>query len=368
MLRRRAWLGALVGVALVAVGLALVLRRPVPEGSFIIAFGGDTFLGDRAQDLLEEHGYDWALAQLPSLADADLAFVNLETPLVAEYAPPVGPEYSRFRGSRVFNYTVPTSEGSARRYVMGGDPRTAAALARAGVGVVGLANNHALDMGAAGLAETYAALAAAGIVGIGAGETAALAADRHVVPTPFGNVAIVAFGKVVGTAPQATDDSAGINGLSMRNLMTAEREARAAGARWVVASVHWGRNYEPVLEEQEYWAERFAALGYDLVVGHGPHVAQRVALVKGTPVLYSLGNLVFNMAGRWTPDARGYGYVAEAVLTPSGFRELKLHCLVTDNKVVAYQPRACGLEEATEAFALWGVNPDQGGAVGTFTW
>lgn len=366
--RRRTWLAAIMGALLLTAGIGLVVQPKTSDSGYVLAFGGDTFLGDRALDQLLEHGYGWALVNLPGLAEADLTVVNLEAPLVADYAPPVGPDYATFRGSTVAHYVVETPQGPSTRYVLGAAPAAAAALAEAGVDLAVLANNHSLDRGAAGLAETHATLAASGIAGIGAGATAAQAAQPHLVSTPFGTVAIVAFAKVVGTAPQATETSAGVHGLSLRNLMTAEREARAAGAKWVVASVHWGRNYEPVLPEQEYWAERFAMHGYDLVVGHGPHVAQQVVLVRGTPVIYSLGNLAFGMRGRWTEEAPGYGYVAHAVLTAGGFRELRLHCIVTGNDVVAYQPRPCGADESERTFARLGMALDLTDSVGILTW
>src|SRR5262249_62113118 len=35
--------------------------------------------------------------------------------------------------------------------------------------------------------------------------------------------------------------------------------------------------------------------GADVVIGHHPHVTQGVGWVKGRPILYSLGNLLFRM-------------------------------------------------------------------------
>ena len=51
--------------------------------------------------------------------------------------------------------------------------------------------------------------------------------------------------------------------------------ARAAGADWVIAFVHWGENYQPVNAQQRAAAQEFAAAGYDMVVGSGPHTRNR---------------------------------------------------------------------------------------------
>ncbi len=63
----------------------------------------------------------------------------------------------------------------------------------------------------------------------------------------------------------------------------------------VVAYVHWGDEY--MLKhslEQEQMAQRLIDAGADLVVGSHPHVVQDVGVYKGVPIVYSLGNLIFD--------------------------------------------------------------------------
>ncbi|MCK7470855.1 MAG: CapA family protein [Desulfomicrobium escambiense] len=64
-----------------------------------------------------------------------------------------------------------TLRGSAARktYTFRSDPSAASSLADAGFDALLLANNHSLDWGPAGLADTLEALAGAGIAGVGAG-------------------------------------------------------------------------------------------------------------------------------------------------------------------------------------------------------
>ena len=57
-----------------------------------------------------------------------------------------------------------------------------------------------------------------------------------------------------------------------------------------VALVHWGRNYRPVSARQERLAAALRDAGADIVVGHHPHIPQRIDLSHRCPVFFSLGN------------------------------------------------------------------------------
>lgn len=133
--------------------------------------------------------------------------------------------------------------------------------------------------------------------------------------------------------------------------------ARAAGADWVIAKLHWGDNYAPVSAEQRYWAQQFADAGYDMVVGSGPHIAQPIEFIGSMPVVYSVGNFVFGTRGRFADyEVPGLGLAVGVELSPDGVNELSVRCLLTDNEVVSYQPRPCTAEEA--AAFLPTLHPD----------
>src|SRR5829696_2637022 len=122
--------------------------------------------------------------------------------------------------------------------------------------------------------------------------------------------------------------------------------AEAAGARWTIAYVHWGENYSTVTSKQRRLAASFAQAGYDLVIGHHPHVQQEVELIDGMPVIYSLGNFTFGSEGRFTEEFPGYGLVARTLLGEEGFAGIELACILTDNDFVEYQPQPCDEEQA----------------------
>ncbi|MDH5606227.1 MAG: hypothetical protein OEY93_05015, partial [Anaerolineae bacterium] len=75
---------------------------------------------------------------------------------------------------------------------------------------------------------------------------------------------------------------------------------------------------------------------------------QSIEIVEGMPVVYSLGNFVFGTPGRFTPDYPGYGLLVISQLGPQGFGSLVIHCIQTDNDIVAYQPRPCTNDQSQE--------------------
>ncbi len=232
------------------------------------------------------------------------------------------------------------------RWSYNAQPRAAAALAEAGVTIAGLANNHAMDRGPLGLADTLAALARAGIAPLGAGPDREAALRPLLLPTAHGAVGVVALGDHYGLARTAGEEQPGGAAFAPCDVVETAARARSEGARWLVAFVHWGANYSEVRDRQRVLAGFFAESGYDLVVGHGPHVAQPIEVVDGMPVLHSLGNFVFGTPGRFSERFPGYGLVATTVLDGRGLVELRLRCLLVDNDRVAFRPRPCPEQEA----------------------
>lgn len=147
-----------------------------------------------------------------------------------------------------------------------------------GVRAVGLANNHVMDLGPNGLAESVRALDAVGIEHFGQGEALDLG--------PF---------VVVGL----TDlDSTGRPQLDLVTPELLDRLSLAGNQKPVVAFVHWGREYvdRPSPREQML-AEEMRLRGVSAIVGAHPHVASRgLDALSGGDVLqvYSLGNFLFD--------------------------------------------------------------------------
>jgi|GEM_PF-1586085 len=222
----------------------------------------------------------------PLLRGYDLVAGNLEFPVGPER--PIGPPpgAGRFNGSRLH----------------------VRALGRAGVDVVSTANNHSFDMGEQGVLSTLGALREEGIRGIGTGNDAADLDPRIVEVGPL-RLAFVAY----TSAPNVYPDLNGapvpwprdwpINELYFADWSGPYREegnalfardvslARARDADFVIALVHWGREWVVAPDRHQRLAARdMIDAGIDLVIGSHPHVLNPAEIVNGSLVAYSLGN------------------------------------------------------------------------------
>ncbi|MBU5636180.1 CapA family protein [Geomonas sp. Red69] len=213
-------------------------------------------------------GRDLFAAVAPYLRHADIALGNLEGPLCSEQ--------------------TPTKEPLAgRRYLFRTPPSYAQNLKDAGLSVLSLANNHAVDFGRAGLEATRQALSGAGLqFSSKKGEIARF--DLHGV-----RVAVIALS--YGPPPRSIVFPA-------QPLQEIERVARDYDL--VILSIHAGAEgrgalhvapgQERFLDEPRGDLVRFAheavERGADLVLAHGPHVPRALELYRGRLIAYSLGN------------------------------------------------------------------------------
>lgn len=280
---------------------------------------GDVLLASSARCHLERNGYDWPFEQVRPLLAAHYVIGNAEGPITD-------------KTEKYF---------SDQRWSYNARPESVSALANAGFNALGLANNHALDRGPDGLRDTIGHLSTAGIESFGAGEDINAAAAPLRITTPYGQIAVIAFGQHWRHGLSATPCSPGTIPFSGAAAHDAYTDARANGARWVIAYCHWGQNYAPVTEQQREQATHLARAGYDLVIGTGSHTPQPVEVINATPILYSLGNFVFGTKGRFNDRApgQGQGLVARTRFTDRGLDPPTLTCIDTDNRTIRYQPR-----------------------------
>lgn len=187
-----------------------------------------------------------------------------------------------------------------KEFVFRSPPESVALLREAGIEGVSLANNHALDVGVAGLTRTMALLDAGGIRYAGAGldRASAYRATRLVVDGRA--VSVLGFYRMNCEYPwMALRDRAGIASAwpdREGDTVDAVRAARDAGDL-VVVMVHWGNERVPCPERwQRELARRWVRAGASIVVGSHAHVLQGVERVGSAWVLYSTGNFAFSMA------------------------------------------------------------------------
>lgn len=204
-------------------------------------------------------------------------------------------------------------------------PEYAKYLAAAGFTVMSTANNHSYDFGAAGEAETIAALRDAGIAQTGSPD------ELTVVRAGGRRLAFVGFSSYSNTA-------------SLTDLESARALIRRARKRadLVVVAFHGGAEgadahhvtgaTEIYLGEDRGNPREFAHMaveaGADLVLGSGPHVLRGMEIHRGRLIAYSLGN--FSAYGNFSLEgALGISAVLHVTLGPDGaFRAGRIASLV----------------------------------------
>ena len=179
-----------------------------------------------------------------------------------------------------------------------------ASLARAPFRVACLANNHAMDYGARGLAHTMSVLQGAGLHTVGAGLSEAQAKEPLALTVHGCRIAIVNCAE--GEEARARDGGPGAHGLE--GHATAQQVAALAGdADFVLVIYHGGREYTPVPPPYVVSALRaLAEAGAGAVVAHHPHVPQGIEVWDSVPIAYSQGNFVFWQASDLFFQRAGY--------------------------------------------------------------
>ncbi|MCZ8522770.1 MULTISPECIES: CapA family protein [Paenibacillus] len=181
---------------------------------------------------------------------------------------------------------------------------TADALKEAGIDVVTMANNHALDRGEKALRSAIRHWRELGVEYAGASESMADRSRLRVVEKNGVKLAFLAFTQGTNGISPPPGKAYLVHRTEERRMRSDIAEARKA-ADAVVVSLHWGREYERLPSaEQRKLAKLAADAGADIIIGHHPHVLQPLEWIGNNRggrslVVYSLGNF---LAAQQQPD------------------------------------------------------------------
>lgn len=242
--------------------------------SVTLGFGGDVHFESPIRERLAASPASVLAPIAPVLSRVDIAMVNLET-AVTDRGEPAPKEYV---------FRAPASAFSA--------------LKAGGVDLVTVANNHGMDFGTTGLADTLAAGRRAGVrvVGGGRNDTQAYAPYRAGVNGQ--RIAIIGATQVLDdqliSAWTAGPGKAGLaSAKDEARLVRAVREARSTSDT-VVVYLHWGLELSGCpTGTQTSLARRLVAAGADVIVGSHAHVLLGAGKLQRALVAYGLGNFVF---------------------------------------------------------------------------
>lgn len=190
--------------------------------------------------------------------NADLSFFNLEGPI---------------------SKTTIDDDWQSGSMVFGFPPESTALLKSMGLKAVSLANNHSYNAGKNNFVYTQQVLNDNGIANFGRqiGFNAAEDIYRYDGEIKISVIGLDALAEYIDS--EITD---------------AIKREKAAG-RFVIMMPHWGTEYRATHDSgQRALAVKWIGVGVDMIVGSHPHVVEDFEVINGVPVVYSLGNFVFD--------------------------------------------------------------------------
>ncbi|MFH1537134.1 MAG: CapA family protein [Patescibacteria group bacterium] len=232
-------------------------------------------------------------------ANNDLAFLNLEAPF-SEYGSYIIPDYG-------MSFKV--------------DPVMIDGLKLAGIDIVSLSNNHISNAGQAGIDYT----------------------KQHLVNNDIAYCLEHWDIREVNNMKFAYLCYSYDIGLDTNKLVSDINEVKNQGADVIIVSMHNGAEYtENISSSQSNFAHTAIDNGADLVIGHHPHVVQRMEEYNGKYIFYSLGNLIFDQAWSWETQL---GAVVKITWEEDEYKKIEFKPIKIDRN---FQPRFMDWEEGKE--------------------
>lgn len=191
---------------------------------------------------------------------------------------------------------TPTPE---KQFTFRARPESVSYLTELGVDIVSLANNHAYDYGEQALLDSMEILREEGIPYVGAGVNIEEASAPVYFIINDMKIAFISATQIERLdnpdTKGATETSPGVfrcfNGEKLLQTVAAAKEE----SDFVIVYVHWGtENQEETDWAQNKQAPELVEAGADLIIGDHPHILQKIDIINGVPVIYSLGNFWFN--------------------------------------------------------------------------
>jgi poly-gamma-glutamate synthesis protein (capsule biosynthesis protein) len=279
-----------------------------------LLLAGDVMLGRQVNRMLRMCApeYPWG-DTLAIFRDADFRICNLECAITGRGQP---------WPAKVFHFRT--------------DAKNVTVLDAAGINCVSLANNHTLDFGYDGLADTLQILTAAHIGHAGAGISTSTAWAPALATVRGLKIAVLSF---TDNEPQweAGETTPGIVYVPVdfeeeraERLFDAIRFAKGHSDLVIVAA-HWGPNWGYTAPPRHIpFAHRMIDLGADIIFGHSGHVFRGIEIYHGRPILYCTGNFVDDYAvDEEERNDESFIYVIE--IRAGQPRLLRLHPTVISN-------------------------------------
>ncbi|MEM7725676.1 MAG: CapA family protein [Cyanobacteria bacterium P01_A01_bin.45] len=242
----------------------------------------------------------------PVLENADITFVNLETPLSD-------------KAKKTGAFITPTAFAEEMQF--------------AGIDVVSTANNHALDAGIIGLKDTLSSLSKVSLHPIGSGRNLALARLPFITEKNGIRLGFLAYTMCEnsGNSSYVTSNRPGVMPTDL-SLIKEDIQKLRHSVDYVILSFHWGLTDS---EKSPFWVRQLAHksidAGADIILGHHPHYPQGIEIYKNKPIIYCLGNVIFGHNHKFWTD----NFLAKFILNPNQIKSIQIIPIAGKNQDLA---------------------------------
>lgn len=253
---------------------------PVRPTTLTVAAAGDLFVqpalvaqAKSDAQAAGRDGYDFSqimAAIVPTVQAADVAICHIEQPL--------GPAEGPFTGFPIFNAPVELADDAAT----------------AGFDTCSTASNHTLDYGPDGVTRTLDNLDRVGLRHTGSARSAREAATPNLVQVGGVKIAQLSYTFSLNGIERPPGQPWIANLIDPKAILAEAHRAKTEGAEIVIASLHWGTEYQNAADEGQIGLanQLLASPDIDLIIGMHAHVVQPFEKIGDKWVAYGLGNLL----------------------------------------------------------------------------
>ena len=253
---------------------SLLFAMLLASDSLSITFTGDVLLDRGVRQFVEHRSVDKLFSPFVDsvFQSSDLVVANLECPATKIRQP------------------------AFKQYIFRAEPEWLQTLKAHGITHLNLANNHSVDQGRIGLADTKRNIQETGMIPVGAGDNMQEAAQPVLLASSPRNVYLLTSLQMPLENFSYLPDKTSVSHEDLDSLKTRVRQLKETDpCCYIIVSLHWGGEHtlKPVpLQRQQ--AHQLIDAGADALICHHTHTLQTIEQYQGKPIYYSIGNFIFD--------------------------------------------------------------------------
>lgn len=239
-----------------------------------ITFTGDLLLDRGVRQYVEHRGIDYVFSPFVDsvFQSSDLVVANLECPATKIKQP------------------------AYKQFIFRAEPEWLPALKAHGITHLNLANNHSVDQGRRGLADTMKNIEEAGMIPVGAGDNMQEASRPVLLASVPRKVYLLSSLQMPLENFSYLPEKTSVSHEDIDSLLVRVRQLKVEDPQcYVIVSLHWGGEHtlKPVPQQCQQ-AHLLIDAGADALICHHTHTLQTIEQYKGKPIYYSIGNFIFD--------------------------------------------------------------------------